>query len=115
MQQMLGSMESPYTFIQLFRLARFISATNELSVKFARDILVDRIRPEAALLTRPWRSAGFTVLKASDVSSVLVELGYISNPREERLLTSTGHRGKMARAVTIAVIEYFTTTQKAAL
>lgn len=89
--------------------------TNELSVKFARDILVDQIRPEAALLTRPWRSAGFTVLKAPDVPSVLVELGYISNPREERLLTSPGHREKMARAVTNAVIEYFSTIQKAAL
>tara|TARA_R110002110_G_scaffold2756_1_gene13300 strand:+ start:43670 stop:44950 length:1281 start_codon:yes stop_codon:yes gene_type:complete len=89
--------------------------TNELSVKFARDILVGAIKPDAALLTRPWRSAGFAVLKAPDIPSVLVELGYISNPREERLLLSSAHRNKLSATIVEAIEIYFKTTRSAAL
>ena len=89
--------------------------TNELSVRFARDILVDRIKPDAELLPRPWRSAGFAVLKAPDVPSVLVELGYISNPKEERLLNSSAYRATLSRAIKEAVVEYFSSTQSSTL
>ncbi|MEP4378893.1 MAG: N-acetylmuramoyl-L-alanine amidase [Alphaproteobacteria bacterium] len=89
--------------------------TNELSVKFARDILVGQVKTSASLLTRPWRSAGFAVLKAPDVPSVLVELGYISNAREERLLVTPKHRRKLSAAIVEAVDVYFETTQSAAL
>jgi N-acetylmuramoyl-L-alanine amidase len=89
--------------------------TNELSVKFARDILIASVKPDASLLTRPWRSAGFAVLKAPDVPSVLIELGYISNPREERLLVTAQHRARLSDAIVRAVSEYFRTTQSAAL
>ena len=89
--------------------------TNELSVKFARDILVGQVKTSASLLTRPWRSAGFAVLKAPDVPSVLVELGYISNPREERLLVTQKHRRELSAAIVEAVDVYFETTQSAAL
>ncbi len=89
--------------------------TNELSVKFARDILVASVKPNASLLTRPWRSAGFAVLKAPDIPSVLIELGYISNPHEEKLLVSASHRRKLSDSIVRAVSEYFRTTQSAAL
>ncbi len=89
--------------------------TNELSVKFARDILVGAIKPDAALLTRPWRSAGFAVLKAPDIPSVLVELGYISNPREEKLLLSSAHRNKLSATIVEAIEIYFKTIRSAAL
>jgi N-acetylmuramoyl-L-alanine amidase len=55
------------------------------------------------------------VLKAPDVPSVLVELGYISNPREERLLVTRKHRQELSAAIVEAVDEYFKTTQSAAL
>jgi N-acetylmuramoyl-L-alanine amidase len=89
--------------------------TNELSVKFARDNLVGEIGQRARLLGRPWRSAGFAVLKAPDVPSVLLELGYISNPAEERLLVSRAHREKMSAAIVRAVGVYFKETQNAGL
>lgn len=89
--------------------------TNELSVKFARDMLVGEIGLRARLLGRPWRSAGFAVLKAPDVPSVLLELGYISNPQEERLLMTKAHRQKMADAIVRAVAAYFKQTQAAQL
>jgi len=89
--------------------------TNELSVRFARDMLVGEIGQRARLLGRPWRSAGFAVLKAPDVPSVLLELGYISNPQEDRLLMTTAHRQKMADAIVRAVADYFKQTQAAQL
>lgn len=89
--------------------------TNELSVKFARENLVGEIGQRARLLGRPWRSAGFAVLKAPDVPSVLLELGYISNPTEERLLMSPAHRETMSAAIVRAVGNYFAETQNARL
>jgi N-acetylmuramoyl-L-alanine amidase len=87
--------------------------TNELSVKFARDMLVGEIGQRARLLGRPWRSAGFAVLKAPDVPSVLLELGYISNPKEEKLLFSKAHKEKMSAAIVRAVGAYFKSMQNA--
>ena len=56
---------------------------------------------------KPIRSAAFVVLKAPDVPSVLVELGYLSSPADEALLTSSDWRSKMAGAMTQAVNSYF--------
>jgi N-acetylmuramoyl-L-alanine amidase len=49
------------------------------------------------------------VLKAPDVPSVLVELGYLSNRSDEDLMTSPAWRQKTARQVTAAVGRYFST------
>ncbi|MDE0780674.1 MAG: N-acetylmuramoyl-L-alanine amidase, partial [Alphaproteobacteria bacterium] len=81
--------------------------TNELSVKFARDMLIREIGQRARLLGRPWRSAGFAVLKAPDVPSVLLELGYTSNLKEEKLLLSKSYKEKVSAAIVRAVDAYF--------
>ncbi|WP_426369334.1 N-acetylmuramoyl-L-alanine amidase [Pseudocolwellia sp. HL-MZ7] len=47
------------------------------------------------------------VLKSSDIPSVLIETGFISNPQEERNLTSSMHQQKLARAIYTAVDSYF--------
>ena len=51
------------------------------------------------LLGNTHRFAGFAVLKAPDVASVLVEMGYISSSTDEALLSSSSHRKQLARAV----------------
>ncbi len=51
--------------------------------------------------------AGFAVLRAPDVPSLLVETAFISNPREEAKLKSRRHRRKLAKAITEGVVEYF--------
>jgi N-acetylmuramoyl-L-alanine amidase len=89
--------------------------TNELSIKFARDIMVTELQHDIQLLNRPWRSAGFAVLKAPDIPSVLVELGYLSNPQEERMLKSKSHRVKMSTAIIRAIDVYFDAAQNAGL
>jgi N-acetylmuramoyl-L-alanine amidase len=54
------------------------------------------------------KSAGFRVLKAPDVPSVLLELGYLSNPEDEKRLTSDSWRAKIADKVAAAIDAYFT-------
>jgi N-acetylmuramoyl-L-alanine amidase len=49
------------------------------------------------------------VLKAPDVPSVLVELGYLSNRSDEELLTSEKWRHKTADALAAAIVRYFST------
>lgn len=51
--------------------------------------------------------AGFAVLKAPDIPSILVETAFISNPEEERLLRSPGHQDKIARAMLTGISGYF--------
>ena len=59
------------------------------------------------LRKRPHRFAGFRVLKAPDVPSVLVELGYLSNRSDERFLRSAAGRAAINGALLEAVDNYF--------
>jgi len=51
--------------------------------------------------------AGFVVLKSPDIPSLLVETGFISNPKEEKLLRSSAHQKKLAGAILVGVEGYF--------
>jgi N-acetylmuramoyl-L-alanine amidase len=51
--------------------------------------------------------AGFAVLKAPDIPSILVETAFISNPDEEKRLRDTAYQDKMARAILVGVKRYF--------
>ena len=51
--------------------------------------------------------AGFAVLKSPDMPSLLIETGYISNPREARRLASETHQRKVAQAIFTGVKDYF--------
>jgi N-acetylmuramoyl-L-alanine amidase len=59
------------------------------------------------MLPNPDRHAGFVVLKAADIPSVLVEMGFMSNPRDEAALRQPAHRAKVASAMKRAVDAYF--------
>jgi N-acetylmuramoyl-L-alanine amidase len=51
--------------------------------------------------------AGFAVLKAPDIPSILVETAFISNPEEERLLRSPAHQDRIAKAMLSGIGDYF--------
>ena len=51
--------------------------------------------------------AGFAVLKAPDIPSILIETAFISNPQEEQLLRTPAHQQKIADAVLNGVKQYF--------
>jgi len=82
--------------------------TKNHSVYFAKSLAGD-LRGKIRLHSRPLRAAGFRVLKAPDVPSVLMELGYLSNRHDEALLTSPAWRKKTAAAIAEAVAGYFST------
>ncbi len=80
--------------------------TKNHSIYFARR-LVKNLKPVAPLNRRPMRSAGFKVLRAPDIPSVLLELGYLSNRHDEGNLISSRWRRKAAVAVTAAIEGFF--------
>ncbi len=51
--------------------------------------------------------ASFVVLKSTDIPSILIETGFISNPREERNLTSPAYQAKLTQAIFNGVKRYF--------
>jgi N-acetylmuramoyl-L-alanine amidase len=82
--------------------------TKAFSSAFARSV-VGELKNAARLHKNPLRSAGFRVLKAPDVPSVLIELGYVSNPGDLKQLVSDQWRSRASDAVARAVHTYFTT------
>ncbi|MBZ9808167.1 MULTISPECIES: N-acetylmuramoyl-L-alanine amidase [unclassified Mesorhizobium] len=76
--------------------------THTFSMSFAHT-LVGQLSTSVGLINNPQRSAGFKVLKAPDVPSVLVELGYLSNAKDEAQLLNADWRGKAAQSITNAV------------
>jgi N-acetylmuramoyl-L-alanine amidase len=82
--------------------------TRTFSAEFARNV-VKEMRAAARLHKRPQKSAGFRVLKAPDVPSVLIELGYVSNARDLKHLLSETWRSAAGDAVVHAVNAYFAT------
>ena len=69
--------------------------------------LVEKLGGSVNMHKVPLRSAGFRVLSAPDVPSVLIELGYMSSPKDAELLNSEGWRTQAAAAVQQAVDQYF--------
>jgi N-acetylmuramoyl-L-alanine amidase len=80
--------------------------TSNRSIAFA-DSLAEELAEVATLLRRHRRFAGFAVLKAPDMPSVLLELGYLSNREEARRLAQADYRAKLAQAIVHALDRYF--------
>lgn len=80
--------------------------TRTFSGVFARN-LVDKLGGSIKMHKIPLRSARFWVLSAPDVPSVLIELGYMSSPKDAELLNSPEWRGKAVTAVSGAIDNYF--------
>jgi len=76
--------------------------TKTFSMQFAQTV-VGTLRNAARLHQHPLKSASFVVLKAPDVPSVLVELGYVSNKADLKSLISAEWRGHTADAIVRAV------------
>lgn len=86
--------------------------TNNHSSFFAEKV-VRELKEEVRLLPNTHRFAGFAVLKSPDVPSVLMEMGYLSNKDEERLLRQESYREKLAKAAVRAINSYFAEKHKA--
>ena len=71
-------------------------------LKKAQGALLRRTRA----FDRGVKRARFAVLRDVGVPAVLVEVGFLSNPREERALLDPAYREKIARAITEGIIAY---------
>jgi N-acetylmuramoyl-L-alanine amidase len=80
--------------------------TKVFSMRFAHN-LVTSVKPVIRLNKNPARAASFVVLKAPDVPSVLLELGYMTNQEDLKLLTSPEWREKAADAMVRAIDGFF--------
>jgi len=86
------------------------------SRRFADTIVSTFGRSGVRLLPRSHREAGFAVLTSPDIPAALVELGYLSNRYDEKLLTVPQHQAALGRALRASVDAYFgsgTATRKA--
>ena len=80
--------------------------TNNKSIAFA-DIMAEELARVTALVKRHRRFAGFAVLKSPDIPSVLLELGYLSNPDDARNLAQPDYRAKLGQAIVRSLDQYF--------
>jgi N-acetylmuramoyl-L-alanine amidase len=80
--------------------------TKSMSIQFAHRLLGD-MRLATRLHKTPLKSAGFRVLRAPDVPSVLVELGYVSNHEDLQSLLSDTWRNRTADSMAQAIDSYF--------
>ena len=81
--------------------------TKTFSMQFARTV-VDELKSAARIHKHPLKSAGFKVLTAPDVPSVLIELGYMSTKDDLKQLNSPAWRARTAQGVVKAVEAFFT-------
>jgi len=81
-------------------------STSTQSEKFA-DVLLKELGGSTHLIGNSHRRAGYFVLLAPDVPAVLLEMGFLSNIKDEKLLNSTAHRKKVLKSVTRSINKYF--------
>lgn len=82
-------------------------ATQNRSAQFARVLLTHLEGSDHPLLRRSHRDAGLAVLLAPDVPAVLLEMGFITNPEDERLLTDERARRRLMKSVADGIDRYF--------
>ncbi|PCJ86428.1 MAG: N-acetylmuramoyl-L-alanine amidase [Thiotrichaceae bacterium] len=83
-----------------------LTGTIESSLDIGSEIL-GQIKSVSRVHKKKVQQAGFAVLKAPNIPSVLLETAFISNPREEKNLRSATYQIKLAKAITRGVGKYF--------
>ena len=71
------------------------------------ETLIQEVASNSRLLPNSHRFAGFAVLKSPDVPSVLIELGYLSNREDEKMLRSASYHQRIGKAILRATDAFF--------
>ena len=121
----LAEKENKADLIADIDLAKYEDTTNDILIDLSQreamnqaaqfaTSLKGELKQRIRLLRNTHRSAGFAVLKAPDVPSVLLEVGFLSNVKDERALKTPAHRKKIAMGVAKAVNRYFQRVEQTA-
>ncbi len=79
--------------------------TQAFSISLAQNVL-SSFKDQVGTINNPHRHAGFRVLQAPDIPSILLELGFLSNAEDEKLLVDPAWRDKIAGLLTNAIKQY---------
>ncbi len=98
------AVKDPYLAKTLLDLSQTASIND--SLRLAKDVLheLGSFRP---LHSETVEQAGFAVLKAPDIPSILVETAFITNPSEERKLDDSAYQERVAKAIFDGIKDYF--------
>ncbi|EJF77388.1 hypothetical protein MCO_01303 [Bartonella sp. DB5-6] len=86
--------------------------THAFSVNFANSVISNLSKGNINLINNPHRYADFQVLRASDIPSVLIEIGYLSNKEDEKLLNNPQWRKQMAASIARSIRQFAEYRQK---
>ena len=105
---LVGGVNSAVKDPQVLRAVLSMSTSAQIkdSLKIGREVL-ERIGKVGHLHKRGVEQAGFAVLKAPDIPSILVETAFISNPDEEAKLADEGYRDQLVEALFTGIRRYF--------
>ena len=97
-----GAVPGDVTFI-VWELVQnqFISASSDLA-----EVIQERVIAQTGARDRGVRQAGFRVLVGAYMPAVLIEMGFVSNPDEERRLASSSYQRDLARALSAAILDF---------
>jgi N-acetylmuramoyl-L-alanine amidase len=77
----------------------------EQSARLA-DILLEQFHDRVSIAPRPIERASFRVLESANMPAVIVEIGYLSNPKQERQLGDAAYQGTLVQAIVDAVVRF---------
>ncbi|WP_019221755.1 N-acetylmuramoyl-L-alanine amidase [Bartonella senegalensis] len=86
--------------------------THAFSINFANNVVSNLSKSHINLINNPHRYADFQVLRAPDIPSVLIEIGYLSNKEDEKLLNNPQWREKMATSIAYSIRQFAEYRQK---
>ena len=82
--------------------------TRNFGTVFAQN-LIKEMKETTPMFKKPHQQAGFKVLEAPDVPSALIELGFVSNAEDEKMLMSDDWRGEASESIVQAIDNFFET------
>ncbi|HTH99425.1 MAG TPA: N-acetylmuramoyl-L-alanine amidase [Acidisoma sp.] len=88
-------------------LASLVGRETRIGSARLQQDMVDHLANQTDLLTRPARHAAFVVLKSAEIPSVLVEMGFMSNYKDESALRQYAHRQRITLAMQNAVDAWY--------
>jgi N-acetylmuramoyl-L-alanine amidase len=69
--------------------------------------VVNRLSPPLLPMVNPHRQANFAVLRAPEIPSVLVEMGFLSNAEDEKLLNQRSYQERLADRLALSIDSFF--------